>query len=85
MKRFMFALVTAIWLIGSSSMTFADEMGKMKGEMQGGADKTHNEMKGKAKSEMSEMKGKTGEMKSKSGEMKEGKAGEMKDSMKGGK
>lgn len=85
MKRFMFAVVTVIWLIGSSSMTFADEMGKMKGEMQGGTDKAHKEMKGKAKGEMNEMKGKTGEMKGKTGEMKEGKAGEMKDSMKGGK
>jgi hypothetical protein len=88
MKKFMFAVIAAMWMIGLSSITFADEMGKMKGEMKSETEKTQGEMKGKAGEMKVEMKGKAGEMKGKGDKMKgemKGDMGEMKDAMKGGK
>jgi hypothetical protein len=55
MKRFMLCVTAVMCLAGFSSLSFADEMGKMKDEMKG-------EMKGEKDKMKGEMKGKMGEM-----------------------
>ena len=60
MKRIMVSLVAVMCLAGFASLSFAEDMGKMKGEMKDG-------MKGEMKGMKGEMKGMKGEMK---GEMK---------------
>ena len=66
MKKMMLSLVAVMCLAGFSSLSFAEDMGKMKGEMK--------DMKGDMKGEMKDMKG---EMKGMKDEMK----GEMKGAM----
>ncbi len=59
MKKIMLSVIAVMCLVGFSSLSFAEDMGKMKDEMKG-------EMKG---DKMGEMKGMKGD---KMGEMKEG-------------
>lgn len=77
MKKMMAAIVAVLCLVGFNSMVFADEMGKMKGEIKSEKGEMKDKMGDEMKSKKDEMKGKMGdEMKSKKGEMK-GKMGEM--------
>jgi len=78
MKKIMLSLFAVMCLVGFSSPSFADELGKMKEDMTGEKDKMKTGVKGKA----DEMKGKGDAMKKKEESMK----GEMKgtsDEMKG--
>ncbi len=88
MKKIMLSVIAVMCLAGFSSLSFAEDMGKMKDEMMGEMKGEMKEMKGDMKGEMKgKMKGKMkakhdemkGEMKEMKGEMK----GEMKDEMKG--
>jgi hypothetical protein len=63
MKNIMLSVIASMCLVGFSSLSFAEDMGKMKGEMKGHQD----EMKGEMKGNMGAMKG---EMKDTKGEMK---------------
>jgi septin family protein len=93
MKRMMMAVMAVMCLAGFGSLSFAEDMGSMKGEMKEmkGEMKSkmtgkHDEMKGEMKAKHDQMKGEMKEMK---GEMKEMKdemkdmKGEMKGEMKG--
>src|ERR1700752_1543243 len=60
MKNIMLLLIAGMCLVGFSSLSFAEDMGKMKGEMKGHQD----EMKGEMKGNMGAMKNTQGEMKS---------------------
>jgi hypothetical protein len=71
MKKIMLSVVAVMCLVGFSSLSFAEDMGGMKGEMK--------EMKGEMKGMKGEMKDKT---KGKHDEMK-GEMKGMKDDMKG--
>ena len=62
MKKIMLSVIAVMCLVGFSSLSFAEDMGKMKDEMKG-------EMKGMKGDKMGEMKGMKGD---KMGEMKEG-------------
>ena len=82
MKKMLSAAVTMLCLVGFSSLSFADEMGKgkesMKGEMKGDKRKTHDDMgdmKGDKGKMQGDMKGDSGKMK---GEMDNGEMGKMK-------
>jgi hypothetical protein len=58
MKKIMLSVISIMCLVGFSSLSFAEEMGKMKGmkdEMKGMKDEMKGDMKG-------DMKGKMGEM-----------------------
>jgi hypothetical protein len=88
MKKIMLSVIAVMCLVGFSSLSFAEDMGSMKGEMKGMKDEMKGEMKSdmkgmgmkdEMKGEMKEkMKAKHDEMK---GQMKEMKG--MKDEMKG--
>ena len=58
MKKFMLSLIAVMCLVGFSSLSFAEDMGKMKEEMKGDMKGHKDEMKG-------EMKGTTDAMKRK--------------------
>ena len=69
MKNIMLSVTAVMCLVGSSSLSFAEDMGKMKDEMKGDM-KGHKDemmMKGDMKAKPDEMKG---EMMEKKGEMK---------------
>ena len=86
MKRIMLSLIVVMSLGGFSALSFADEMGKMKGEMKGEMGKTKDDMKGEKDKMKGESKGKGDETKAKHDEMKgemKGKHDEMKGEMKG--
>jgi hypothetical protein len=82
MKKIMLSVIAVMCLFGVSSLSFAEEMGKMKSEMKGEMKAKHDEMKGEMKGMKDEMKG---EMKPKHDEMKGEMKGmkDMKDEMKG--
>lgn len=65
MKKIVLSVLAAMCLSGAGSLSFADEMGKMKREMKGKTDETKMKgegMKGEMKGTANEMKGKMGEM-----------------------
>jgi high-affinity K+ transport system ATPase subunit B len=82
MKKILLSLMAVVCFTGFSALSFAEEMGKMKGEMKGEMMKAKkdemkakkDEMKGEMKADHDKMKG---EMKMKKDEMK----GEMKGAM----
>jgi hypothetical protein len=82
MKKMMMAVMAVMCLAGFSSLSFAEDMGSMKGEMKGEMKSKmsgkHDEMKGEMKAKHDQMKGEMKEMKGERKEMKD----EMKD-MKG--
>jgi hypothetical protein len=89
MKKIMLSVIAVMCLVGFSSLSFAEDMGKMKDEMKGEMKEMKGDMKGEMKGDMKgDMKGKMkakhdemkGDMKQMKGEMKE-KMGEMKESM----
>jgi hypothetical protein len=83
MKKVMLSVFAVMCLVGVSSLSFAEDMGKMKGDMKGEMKAKHDEMKGEMKGMKDEMKGDMkGEMKAKHDEMK-GEMKGMKDEMKG--
>ena len=85
MKKIMLSLIAVMGLVGFSSLSFAEDMGKMKDEMK--SERKMKGMKDEMKGEkMGDMKGdKMGEMKGeKMGDMKGDKMGEMKGKMKEG-
>jgi hypothetical protein len=67
MKKMMLSLVAVMCLVGFSSLSFAEDMGKMKGDMKGEMKDMKGEMKGKHEEMKGDMKGMKDEMK---GEMK---------------
>jgi hypothetical protein len=89
MKKIMLSVFAVMCLAGVSSLSFAEDMGKMKGDMKGEMKAKHDEMKGEMKGMKDmkdEMKGDMkGEMKAKHDEMKGEMKGmkDMKDEMKG--
>ena len=66
MKKIVLSIVAVMFLASFSSLSFADEMGKMKeemkGEMKGEKEKMKGEMKGEKEKMKGEMKGKMEEM-----------------------
>lgn len=92
MKKVLLSIATAMCLVGFGTLSFAEDMGKMKGEMKGKADSMMGkkdemkagEMKGGEMKAHDGMKGETAEVKGKGKmeEMKE-KMGEMKDKIMG--
>lgn len=78
MKKILMSVVTVVCLAGFGALSFAEEMGKMKGEKKG------EMMKGEMKAKPDEMKAKTDEMKMKQDEMMKGDMKLKKDEMKGG-
>jgi hypothetical protein len=86
MKKVLLSIAAAVCLVGFGTLSFAEDMGKMKDEMKGKADSMMDkkdtmkgeEMKGAMKAKDG-MKGEMGEAKGKM----EDKSGEMKDKMKG--
>jgi hypothetical protein len=69
MTTIMLSIIAATCLIGFSSFSFADEMGKIKDEMEGEMKGHQDEMKGEMMGKMDAMKGEEDEMKGKMGEM----------------
>ena len=64
MKKIMLSVFAVLCLAGASSLSFAEDMGKMKGDMKGEMKAKHDEMKGEMKGMKDEMKGDMkGEMK----------------------
>jgi hypothetical protein len=85
MKKVLLSIATVACLVGFGTLSFAEEMGKMKGEMKG--EMMKGEMKAKTdemKAKHDEMKAKTDEMKMKKDEMMKGDMKMKKDEMKGG-
>jgi hypothetical protein len=83
MKKIMLSVIAVMCVVGFGSLSFAEDMGKMKDEMKGEMKEMKGDMKGDMKGEMKgKMKAKHDEMK---GEMKEmkGEMKGMKDEMKG--
>ena len=78
MKKILMSVVTVACLAGFGTLSFAEEMGKMKGEKKG------EMMKGEMKAKPDEMKAKKDEMKMKQDEMMKGDMKLKKDEMKGG-
>ncbi len=76
MKKIMQSLFAVMCLVGFSSLSFAEDMGKMKEEMKGDMKGHNDEMKGEMKGKMDGKKGKKdemmmkGDMKAKPDEMK---------------
>ena len=66
MKNIMLSVIASMCLVGFGSLSFAEDMGKMKGEMKGHQD----EMKGEMKGNMGAMKSTQGEMKSQTARMR---------------
>jgi hypothetical protein len=66
MKKMMLSVMAVMCVVGFGSLSFAEDMGKMKGEMMGEMKGMKDEMKGEMKGMKDEMKG---EMKGKMGEM----------------
>jgi hypothetical protein len=92
MKKILLSIATAVCLVGFGTLSFAEDMGKMKDETKGKADSMMGkkdamkggEMKGEEMNANDGMKGEMGEAKEKGKmEMMKDKMGEMKDKMKG--
>ena len=67
MKKIMLSLIAVMCLAGFSSLSFAEDMGKMKGDMKGEMKDMKGDMKGEMKDMKGDMKGMKDEMK---GDMK---------------
>jgi len=62
MKKIVLSIVAVMFLASFSSLSFADEMGKMKEEMKGEMKGEKEKMKGEKEKMKGEMKGKMEEM-----------------------
>src|SRR5215472_3447430 len=82
MKKIMLPLIAGLCLTSVSSLSFADEMGKMKEDMKGEKDKIQGDVKDEKDKMKADVKGKAAEMKGKGDAMKK-KEETMKGEMKG--